>query len=129
MSQHEIELILTRQFASNLAFPAFLVGADGTLLYFNEAAEALLGQRFDETGEMPASEWGTIFTPTDESGQAIASSELPLVVAMETGRPAHRRFYIRGLDGERRQLEVTAVPLVGQAGRFLGGLALFWEVS
>ena len=37
------------------------------------------------------------------------------------------RAWLRGLDGTRRHVEVTAFPLVGQAGRFLGAVALFWE--
>jgi hypothetical protein len=28
-----------------------------------------------------------------------------------------------------REIEVTALPLIGQADRFLGGIAIFWERS
>ena len=52
MSQKEIEVILTRQLASYLAVPVLIVDTDGTLLYFNEPAEAIFARRFDETGEM-----------------------------------------------------------------------------
>ena len=47
-----IELILMRQLASHLRIPIFLVHGRGTLLFCNEPAEALLGLRFDEAGEM-----------------------------------------------------------------------------
>jgi len=40
---NEIELILMKQVASYLATPIFLVDRAGTLLYYNEPAEALLG--------------------------------------------------------------------------------------
>ena len=60
MAQKAVELILMRQLASCLAVPVFLVDPEGTLLYYNEPAERLLGRRYDETGEMPASEWGTM---------------------------------------------------------------------
>jgi PAS domain-containing protein len=128
MSQKAIELILTRQLASYLAMPIFLVDPDGTLIYYNEPAEAILGRRFDETGEMPAGEWSTVFTPTDESGAPLPPESLPLMVALVERRPDHRRFWIQGLDGARRHLEVTAFPIIGQEQRFLGALALFWEV-
>jgi hypothetical protein len=26
-----------------------------------------------------------------------------------------------------REIEITAFPLIGQADRFLGGIAIFWE--
>ena len=39
----------------------------------------------------------------------------------------HGGFAITGLDGVRRKLSVTAVPIVGLGDRFLGAVALFWE--
>jgi len=127
MPQQEVEVILTRQLASCLVMPVFIVGPAGDLLYYNEPAEAILGHRFDETGEMPVQEWSTVFEPTDAAGAVIPPDQLPLVIALRSRTPAHRDFWLRGLDGTRRHVEVTAFPLVGQAGRFLGAVALFWE--
>ena len=127
--QQELEVVLTRQLTSYLATPAFIVDPEGNLLFYNDPAEALLGHRFDETGEMPAVEWTTMFAPTDSAGEAVSPDKLPLVIALRTRRPAHSDFWITGLDGVRRHLDVTALPLVGQAGRFLGAIALFWEGS
>lgn len=125
--QREVEIILTRQLASYLATPAFIVDPEGNLVFYNDAAEAMLGHRFDETGEMLAREWSTLFSPTDVDGSPLPPDELPLLVALRTRLPTHREFWITGLDGARRHLVVTALPLVGQAGRFLGAMALFWE--
>lgn len=125
--QRELEIVLTRQLTSYLATPAFIVDPEGNLLFYNDPAEALLGHRFDETGEMLAREWSTMFAPTDEAGAALPPEELPLMIALRTRMPSHREFWITGLDGHRRHLVVTALPLVGQAGRFLGAIALFWE--
>jgi PAS domain-containing protein len=127
MPQQDVEVILTRQLASYLVIPVFLVGPLGDLLYYNEPAEAILGHRFDETGEMPVGEWSTVFEPTDASGAVLPPEELPLVIALRSRTPAHRDFWLRGLDGKRRHVAATAFPLVGQAGRFLGAVALFWE--
>ena len=128
MSQKEIEIILARQLASYLALPIFIVDPEGTLLYYNEPAEAILGRRFAETGELRAEEWSTAFTPMDDAGAPVPPEGLPLVIALRQRQPAHRRFWIRGLDGVRRHIELTALPVVGQAGRFLGGIAIFWEL-
>jgi len=127
--QQEIEMILTRHLASYLAIPIFLVDTGGTLVFYNEPAEILLGRRFDETGEMPVEEWSTVFTPMDEQGTPIPPDGLPLVIALAERRPAHRRFFIQGLDRTRRHIELTAFPLIGQAERHLGAVALFWEVG
>jgi PAS domain-containing protein len=128
MSQKEIEVILTRQLASYLAMPIFIVDPRGTLVFYNEPAEAILGLRFDETGEMVVTEWGTVFTPIDRVGALLPPDTLPLNIALRERRPAHGDFYIRGLDLVLRHIEVTAFPLIGQANRNLGAVALFWEV-
>jgi PAS domain-containing protein len=58
VAQREIELILTKRLASCLAMPIFLVDTVGTLIYFNESAEAILGRRYEETGDLRMEEWG-----------------------------------------------------------------------
>lgn len=128
MHQKEIEVILARQLASYLAMSIFIVDPQGTLLYYNEPAERILGRRFEETGEMPVGEWSTIFEPTDEAGRPLKPEALPLVIALNERRPAHGSFWINGLDGVQRHIEVTAFPLIGQAERYVGALAIFWEV-
>jgi len=127
MAQKAVELILMRQLASCLAVPVFLVDPEGTLLYYNEPAERLLGRRYDETGEMPASEWAAMFTPTAEDGSPLPADELALSVALRKWHPAHRGLIIRSLDGVTRRIAVTAFPLEGQGGRRLGAVAIFWE--
>jgi PAS domain-containing protein len=129
MAQKEIELILTRQLASYLAMPIFLVDSQGNLVFYNEPAEVILGRRFDETGEMPAAEWATVFTPTNEDGTRIPREEIPLVVALRDKKPAHKAFWINGLDKIPRYIEVTAFPLIGEGGRETGALAIFWEMK
>lgn len=129
MSQQEIEVILARHLAECLAMPVFLVNTDGDLIFYNEPAEKVLGQNYNETGAMPAREWTTIFQPTSREGNAIPPEELPLMIALSKHRPAHDLFWIRSKDGISREIEVTAFPLIGQAGRFLGAIALFWERS
>ena len=78
---------------------------------------------------MPASEWSTVFAPTDDDGVPIPPEALPLMIALVDRRPAYRTFGIRGLDGVSRHIGNTAFPLIGQADRFLGAIALFWEME
>lgn len=125
--QHQVEVILMKQLASYLATPIFVVDPAGNLVYFNEPAESILSLRYDEKGEMPLSEWSTIFTPTDEHGVPLPAEALPLVRALEDHDPAHGTMWIRGLDGTMRHIAVTAFPLVGQNDRDLGAVAIFWE--
>jgi len=122
-----IEVILLRELADHLSMPIFVVDPAGDLLFYNEPAEALLGSRFDETGMMPFDEWSTVFTPTDRDGAPIAPEALPLAIAVQQRRPAQGEMWIQSLDGARRALTVTAIPLQGQWGEHLGAAAIFWE--
>jgi PAS domain-containing protein len=128
MPQHPIEVILMRQLASYLAMPIFVVDPAGNLLFYNEPAEALLGVRYEETGEMPLSVWTQLFQPALDDGSPLLAEELPLVIALQKRRAAHLAFQIRGLDGISRKIQATAFPLDGQGGRHLGAVAIFWEV-
>lgn len=125
--QKAVEMILARQLASYLAMPIFLVDADGNLLYYNEPAEALLGHRYEEHGELRADEWSTIWEPRAEDGSPLPPDQLPLMVALTRRQPAHRHMDITGLDGVKRHIEVTAFPIEGQGGRHLGAVAILWE--
>ena len=129
MSTTAIEVILARQVASSLAVPILLVNPEGDLMYFNEAAETILGQRFDETGELRRGQWSRAFQPENADGAPMPREDQPLFIATEYRRPAYRRGWIRGLDGVRREIEGIAFPLIGSGDRFLGALGIFWEVG
>ena len=126
---HPIQIILLRQLAGYLSVPLFLVDPNGDLLFYNEPAEVILGQRFEETGAMSAAVWSSAFIPEDEHGNPVPPDELPLMISVAERRPAYRRIFIRGLDGIVRHVEIAAIPIVGLQGDFLGAAALFWEVS
>jgi PAS domain-containing protein len=126
--QKPLELILARNLLSSISTPAFLVDAEGTLVFFNEAAGALVGRRFEETGAMRPQEWGEAFGPFDDSGRPIPWDHIPLTVALQQGRPMHARMNIHNNAGEMREIEVSALPILGTGG-FHGAMAIFWPVA
>jgi PAS domain-containing protein len=126
MPQRDVGLILMRQLASGLAVPMLLADEKGDLLFFNEAAELLLGQRFDDVGELRLEERQAIFAFRDEHGAPLAVEQTPLVVALRERRPVHRRVWMRGFDGADNEVEVTGFPLLGGGGHLIGGVVMFW---
>ena len=127
MAQHGIETILMRRLASRLTMPILLVDPQGDLVYFNEGAGLVLGERFEDTGGIVRGEWSTRLQITDVDGGPIAREELPLFIATERREPCHRRFRILGLDGGSRPVESIAFPLIGQGQRMLGAVGVFWD--
>lgn len=129
MGQQEIEIILSRHWASYLNTPVFLVDPMGDLLFYNESAELVLGRRFAETGKMGAEEWSIIFQMRDEDHVPIPAPKLPLNIALRERRPVHMRLWMIGLDNIERHIQTTCLPLIVEANRFLGAIAIFWEID
>jgi len=126
-AQRPLELILARNLLSSLSTPAFLVGGEGTLLFYNEAAGALVGRRFEETGAMTAQEWTSAFGPFDENDEPIPYDQVPLTSALRQGRPSHGTFRICAAGGHHQDIHASAIPIVGTDGAS-GAIVIFWPL-
>ena len=124
-----LPLILARELASNLATPMFLMDAAGTLVYYNEAADLLIGRPFAELGEVPAVEFGEVLRLRDSDGSPLRRRDTPTGIAFSGRRPAHRALTATGYDGVERAVEVTAFPLFGTAHDMHGVVTVFWQAS
>lgn len=120
-------LILAREFAANLATPALIADARGQLVFYNEAAEGVVGRRFSEVGEVPMDEWISGFGPRTPEGEPLPPVSLPSRVALDQQRAAHGRYRVTSTDGVERDIEVTAFPLFAHLDEFVGIVVLFWR--
>lgn len=127
MASHEIEIILSRQWADSLSIPVFLSDTEGNLIFYNRPAEAIFGKRFEDTGPLPQSEWSTMFNPRKTQDDSISPEEIALVRTLRTQEPAQGSLWIDSLDGEQHFLNVTSIPIIGMAGGNLGAIAIFWK--
>jgi PAS domain-containing protein len=125
--QQPLELILARNLVSIVSLAAVLVDVQGRIVFYNEAAAEIVGSPFEELGAMTRQEWNARFGPFDEHGLPLASSELPLTVAVREGRPAYARLRVRG-DRGLLDVEAGALPLLGPAG-YHGAMVFFWVVG
>lgn len=127
MAAYEIEIILNRQLADCLSIPVFITDIKGNLIFYNEPAEEILGERFEDTGEMKVEQWSTIFKPIDEQGLTIPPDDLPLVKTLKDAYPHHKTFWIESLQGKSQKISVTSYPIIGRTGKTLGAVAIFWK--
>ena len=123
-----IQMILARQLASSIATPILLVDAEGTLIYYNEPAEAIFNQRFDETGEMTAAEWTARIAALDDDRNPIPPENRPMSRVLTERRPISYTMWTRSTDGQWRHLHITAFPLIGERDVLLGAMSIFWEI-
>jgi PAS domain-containing protein len=125
MAQKPLELILARNFLTSLSTPAFLVEESGSMIFYNEAAGALLGISFEESGVMGAEEWILTLSPYGESGEPTPMEDREMTKALRRGRPAHGHFKIRSIKGEAHEVEASALPIIAEGGQ-QGAMIFFW---
>lgn len=128
-AQKSLPLILAREFASNLATPLSILDEHGTLVFFNEPAERIMGQTHAELGDLSEQEWRARFPAERLDGSPVAEDETPTSVARRLRRPAHETLVYTMLDRQRRTLSVTAIPLLERGQELAGVVVVFWEAD
>jgi PAS domain-containing protein len=125
--QKPLVLILARELASNLATPTVITDDEGRLVFYNEAAEAILGRTFAEAGEMSFEEWSAKSSARTLDSRPLPLDRRPAGIALYQRRAAHEHFLITGLDGVEREISATALPLFAHADEFVGIVLIFWS--
>jgi PAS domain-containing protein len=126
--QKHLALILAREFVSRLSTPTLITDARGYLVFYNEAAEAVVGTRFSEAAEMPLDDWAAAFEPRTRGSEPLPPERRPARIALDQRRPAHDRYLVTSADGTPREIEVTAFPLFARTDEFVGIVVIFWRV-
>ncbi len=129
MSQQPVELILMRQLTLSLDMPIAMFDLDGKLLFVNEGGERLFGWRLEDVGKVHFSELSADLEYWEERGGHLPIGDRPVARAFAERRPVHLSLRIRAFDGAMRRVANTALPLVGQSGRFFGVLSILWELD
>ena len=125
-AQKPLELILARNLLTSISTPSFLVDGQGRMVFYNEAAAALLGRSFEESGQMEVDEWTAAFGPLDRDGAPLDFDQLSLTKAIQAGRPGHGRFCIRTSSDPERPVEAAAFPIVATPDGSSGAMIMFW---
>jgi PAS domain-containing protein len=126
--QKHLVLILAREFASNLATPTLITDERGYLVYYNEAAEQVIGRSFSEVGEMPLDDWSAQFSPRSvDTDEPLPLERRPTGIALNERRAAHERIRITSVDGVDREDAVTAFPLFAHTDELVGTVTIFWR--
>src|SRR5919201_3590271 len=128
-AQKPLELILARNLLTSISTPAFLVDETGALVFYNEAAGALLGRPFEQAGRMTPEEWTATYGPIGADGKPFRLDDLPTTEAIRRGRPAHAAFRIRSVGGEEHEIECSPFPIVASEEGSSGAMIFFWPAD
>jgi hypothetical protein len=125
-----LPLILARELAANLATPMFLLDEVGTLVFFNDAAELMIGKPYGDVGAITGADFGDLLRIEYEDGTPMRKRDSPVGIAFTQREPAHHRLVASPLGGGNKATwEVTAYPLFGRTGDMHGVLTVFWEAK
>ena len=124
--QKSLALIRAREVATNLSLPMVIFDGEGTIVFWNPAAERVGGTRFDETGEVSGEEWAEQYRPEHLDGTPATLESLPAGVALRELRPDHQTIRFRSPDGNLLDVSITAFPLIGREEEVYGAVAIFW---
>ena len=128
-AQRNLVLILARAFAAQIATAVFLLDEDGTVIYYNEAAERLTGRPFIEGAGMTAAEWMSTSQPRDDAGELIAMENLPLGITMLKREPAHGVVTFTSRDGMPLRIENATFPLFAHTEDVVGSFTIMWPIE
>ena len=103
MAQKHLILILARELASNLATPTLIADAEGNVVFYNEAAEAVIGGPFSEMGEMGIDDLAESYAPRNPEGE-----RLPRGAPAREGRARRAPRVARARSGSRAGTESIA---------------------
>ena len=113
MASKALVLIVARELAANLATPILLIDAEGTLVYYNDAAEQFFGRSFGEVGEISVLEFASMLDLRDHDGAELHRRDTPTAATFNEHKPAHAQVRARSFDGEDHEVNITSLPLFG----------------
>ena len=128
-AQKPLELILARNLLTSISTPAILLDQHGAMVFYNEAAGALLGRAFEDAGRMSPEDWISTHGPFDDGGKPVPLDQLPATQAVRKGRPAHGVSRIRSTGGAEHEVESSTFPIVASEEGSSGAMVLFWPLN
>ena len=97
------------------------------MVFYNEAAAALLGRSFEEAGRMEAEQWTQAFGPFDDGGAAGRGRRAGDHGGDPRGPPRARDLRRSGPRAAASSaIEASAFPIVASEHGSSGAMVLFW---
>jgi diguanylate cyclase (GGDEF)-like protein/PAS domain S-box-containing protein len=106
---------------------AYIVGPDRRITAWNRAAEQLTGFSAREVVGSSCADY--ILIHVDAQGNILCKGNCPLSAAMADGKARVQEIYLHHKRGHRMPVSVRVSPLKDEAGRIVGALEIFSDLS
>ncbi len=115
------------QIIDNLYDGLYFVDLNRVITFWNKAAERISGFTADEVVGKSCSD--NILTHVDSEGNELCTGICPLAATIGDGKLREAEVYLHHKDGHRVQVSVRTSALRNKAGRVIGGIELFTDIS
>lgn len=116
-----------QRIVDNLHDGLYLVDRKRVITYWNKAAERISGFAAEDVIGKSCAD--NVLSHVDGKGCALCTGTCPLAETMCDGRLRQSDIYLHHKDGHRIPVAVRASPLTDEAGRVVGGIELFTDIS
>ncbi len=98
-----------------------------TILFWNQAAERLTG--YSQAEVLGRQCFDGLLDHAAVFGCTLCNRECPLELSMRQDRPVHKRLFLRHKDGRRISVDTRIMPVRGDDGTVVGGVAVFSDAT
>lgn len=105
----------------------YLVDRERMITFWNRAAERMTGFTAEEVTGSHC--YDNVLIHVDDRGNNLCWAGCPLVVTMEEGTPRQAEVYLHHKDGHRVPVSIRSTPLRDAAGKVIGGIEVFSDLS
>lgn len=111
----------------NLPYGLYIVDKERRIVYWNQAAERISGFSSDEViGKYCAD---NILCHLDDAGTNLCQGNCPLAATIDQGTPHDTEIYLHHKNGHRVPVSVRITPLTDDAGKLIGAVEIFSDLS
>jgi diguanylate cyclase (GGDEF)-like protein/PAS domain S-box-containing protein len=105
----------------------YFVDRERIIRYWNKAAELISGFTADEVIGKSCME--NILNHVDSDGNSLCKKMCPLAATIQDGTALEARIFLHHKDGHRVPISVRVNPLHDAAGKVIGGVEVFTDIS
>jgi diguanylate cyclase (GGDEF)-like protein/PAS domain S-box-containing protein len=116
-----------RQIIENLHDGLYIVDRKMVITYWNKAAEHISGYTAKEVVGKSCAD--NILTHVDSEGKNVCKRGCPLVATISDGNPRETELFLHHKNGHRIPVSVRSNALNDDAGKIIGGIELFTNIS
>jgi diguanylate cyclase (GGDEF)-like protein/PAS domain S-box-containing protein len=111
----------------NMYDGVYFVNRDRQIFYWNKGAERITG--YAEEDVVGSRCWDNILMHVDKDGNSLCTAGCPLEKVMSSGEEVEADVFLSHKDGHRVPVSVRGAPITDGAGKIVGAVELFSDIS